>query len=346
MAMTYSLNTRRLARYYSRDKGVSCDSGIGISIEKYADKSQNNDPKLPKESAAKVSLSPKARRRLQNSINWLTACSAKRKVSINSGKSSFFFRVGFVTLTLPCKQLHSHAEIKSKCLNRFLTDLRRFHGVQNYVWKAELQKNGNVHFHLTFDKFIHYLQLRKLWNNAISKLGYVQRYAFTFQNMTEAEYIKFRRQSSPASQERLRKAYAYGVSTNWQSPNTTDVKNVKNVKDLAAYLSKYMAKPLSDKNSNKGQQESAATWSGRTWFCSTSLSRLKSKKIEIDFKTRRIFNWFRDNRNLYRVDFDFCQCVFFQLSKLPKQVREWLRQELLSHAINSRYPFPDAIPVW
>lgn len=346
MSVEISLNTRRIATYHAQTSGALSGRKFAFSVEKYPTESESKKNEMPKSNLANIQMSKKARTRLQNSINWLTACSSKRKVSIDGGKSVFYFKIGFVTLTLPCEQFHSHADIKSKCLNRFLTDLRRFHNVNNYVWKAELQDNGNVHFHLTIDKFIHYMQIRKLWNNAISKLGYVQAYAKKFQNMNLEEYTAYRRKNSNTSAERIGKAYAYGVSTNWQSPNTTDVKNVRNVQDLAAYLSKYLSKPLLGKKANEAQKASAAAWSGRTWFCSTSLSRLKSKKIEVDFNTRRIFNWFFANRQLFKFQNDFCRCVFFKLKQLPGQVREWLRQELLSHAINLRYPFPDKIPNW
>lgn len=368
MGVKYSLNTRRIASYFERSSGVlsgdpnnnpegnpiihdnrylganNLDEIADIEYNIQAGSSESNT--MPEENKVNLGLSKKAKVRLQNSINWMTACSAKRRVSIDEGKTHFYFRVAFVTLTLPCLQFHTHAEIKSKCLNRFLTDMRRFHGIENYVWKAELQKNGNIHFHLTFDKFVHYMQIRKLWNNAIAKLGYIGEYANKFQNMNLNQYTAWRQKNSPASKERIKRAYAYGVSTNWQSPNSTDVKNVKNVEDLSAYLSKYLTKPIVDDKSNESQRLSAESFEGRTWFCSTSLSRLKSKKIDVNFRTMAIFEWFRKCKDVLTIEMDYCTCIFFKLRKLPDKIREWLRQELLSHAINMGYPFPDVLPKW
>ena len=38
------------------------------------------------------------------------------------------------------------------------------------------------------------------------------------------------------------KRFEYGKKTNWSDPNTTDIHSVYKINNLAAYLSKYMAK--------------------------------------------------------------------------------------------------------
>ena len=64
------------------------------------------------------------------------------------------YKLTFITLTLPSKQIHSDNEIKSKCLNQFLIELKKNHSVSRYIWKAEKQENNNIHFHIIADKFI------------------------------------------------------------------------------------------------------------------------------------------------------------------------------------------------
>lgn len=60
----------------------------------------------------------------------------------------------FLTLTLPCDQEHSDNEIKRKCLNNFVMTMRRKYNIKNYLWVAEKQKNGNIHFHLCIDRTV------------------------------------------------------------------------------------------------------------------------------------------------------------------------------------------------
>lgn len=46
----------------------------------------------------------------------------------------------------------------------------------NYVWRAETQENGNIHFHLIADVFLNKNMLKRLWNNYLEKLGYPRAY--------------------------------------------------------------------------------------------------------------------------------------------------------------------------
>lgn len=86
------------------------------------------------------------------------------------------FKLSFTTLTLPAWQSHSDKEIVSKCMNQLLVELRKYHNVKRYVWKAERQKNDNIHFHLITDSYLPWWELRNRWNRIVGKLGYVDRF--------------------------------------------------------------------------------------------------------------------------------------------------------------------------
>lgn len=88
----------------------------------------------------------------------------------------------FVTLTLPAQQIHPDTVIKRECLMPFIQELKRQCNVVNYFWKAELQKNYNIHFHLIVDTFIDASVLQHTWNKHINKLGYVDRYETKFRH--------------------------------------------------------------------------------------------------------------------------------------------------------------------
>lgn len=150
-------------------------------------------------------LTYSARQRLISTVNLLVGTAKKKKLYSDDLKSYFSFRINFVTLTLPSKQQHSDKEIHNKIFKSFIRYWLTKNPSLLYVYKAEVQDNGNLHYHLTTNSFIHHARLRKMWNKACNLLGYISRCRV-------------------------------------DNPNSTDIHAVKNVKNLAAYLCKYVSK--------------------------------------------------------------------------------------------------------
>jgi hypothetical protein len=192
-------------------------------------------------------LSETSKSKIRKAINLLLYLSPKHKTCIVETKKEFTYQITFTTLTLPSKQIHSDTEITQKCLHDFLNILRQNYNLLHYVWKAEKQENGNIHYHLTTNIFIHWKDLREIWNNCIERLGYVSRYS---KNMREFHKYGFKVRTELLHKWTYleqKSAFEYGQKTNWQSPNSTDIHSVINIKDLAAYVSEYFTKqPLSD----------------------------------------------------------------------------------------------------
>lgn len=154
-------------------------------------------------------MSKKAGRKIRYCFNWLIASSKVKSVySKATGKSSFF-KLNFITLTLAEKQKHSDNYVKEKMLSAFIQWLQRRHGVVSYIWKAETQVNGNIHFHITTNKFVHWRQIRHKWNAIQYSHGYTR-------NMMQEEFIR--------------------------DTNGTDVKPVKKESELIGYMVKYFTK--------------------------------------------------------------------------------------------------------
>lgn len=86
----------------------------------------------------------------------------------------------FLTLTLSAVQVHPDQEIKSKILKPFMRWLRENQECTNYIWKAEVQKNGNIHFHVILDQFVAKDEIRCKWNECQDNLGYHERYQRKF----------------------------------------------------------------------------------------------------------------------------------------------------------------------
>lgn len=161
--------------------------------------------KQPKTHKANSTLSKKAIQRLRIAIELLASAAQTKRIWWKEEKRYVSFKLNFITLTLPSQQIHSDTEIVHKCLKPFLRWWRDKNPSLLYVWKAECQDNGNLHFHLTTNSFIHWRTLRKKWQQCVNGLGYMDRYG---------------KPEAPC----------------------TEVKAVKNIKDISAYLAAYVAK--------------------------------------------------------------------------------------------------------
>ena len=108
---------------------------------------------------------------IQIAQNWRdTLDLINEKNNIRKGKN--LRTIILLTLTLPSRQMHSDKEIKRFILIPFIQKLTYHFNSLNYLWKAEPQKNGNIHFHILIDKFIDKDFVRELWNKSCHAQGY------------------------------------------------------------------------------------------------------------------------------------------------------------------------------
>lgn len=157
-------------------------------------------------------LSHGARKRLKSSIELLIDISPKKWFTVPSTGKRFQFQITFLTLTLSGSQegINDKTVVKT-LLEPFLQTLRRKYKCKSYVWRAEKQKNGNLHFHITTNQYIPYDTVRDDWNRCQNKLGFINQFSAK-----------------------------YGHS----NPNSTDIHSVRGVRDLARYMVKYMSKEV------------------------------------------------------------------------------------------------------
>ncbi len=170
--------------------------------------------------------------------NWVDAINYASTAKHNTLK----LYPSFVTLTLPSKQIHTDKELNRMALGRFLIVLQRKYNDIKYLWRSERQSNGNIHYHIIIDKYIHYKEIQAHWNKIMNDLGYISAYRLEqiLKHSSGFNLVSMLYTSRTADQQF--KAYQYGVSTNWSNPNTTDVHSLKNVKNVASYISKYISK--------------------------------------------------------------------------------------------------------
>lgn len=97
----------------------------------------------------------------------------------------------FFTLTLASDQIHPDQKINRECLQPFLKEIRKACQCDyNYLWRAETQKNGRIHYHILVDRFLEKDWLTNMWNRCQNRLGYVDRCDFTNPPSTEIEKVR------------------------------------------------------------------------------------------------------------------------------------------------------------
>lgn len=154
-------------------------------------------------------LSANSKRKMSRALEYLLFFANDKVIPGKAHGKNYHFKIAFITLTLPSKQRHADNEIKSRCLDSFLTEIRKGYSVKNYVWRAENQKNGNIHFHIVIDRFIPHWHVRNRWNRIVDRLGYV------------SEFEKIH---------------------GHDDPNSTDIHSLKYVNNAQNYLMKYASK--------------------------------------------------------------------------------------------------------
>lgn len=226
-------------------------------------------------------LSDKALKRMEDSIKWLLFMSREKKIFSRILHKTVKYRINFITVTLASEQRHSDQKIKSELWNQFLTELRQRYNMKHYVWRAERQKNGNLHFHLLTNVFIPWDELQKKWNRIQNKLGYVDRYSKYMNTRCKSFADYYEQFIGQGTYTQLMQRYIAGRATGFRNPNSTDIHSVKKVKNVAAYIMKYMAKRDQETAVNGSEIDPATIVSGKIWGLSESLSQLKSVQAHL-----------------------------------------------------------------
>ena len=109
--------------------------------------------------------------------NWLLAGKVADKSGYKQKKGSTKIAATFCTVTLPKAQAHTDQELRRRALNGLLQSLKRYVSMKNYIYVSELQKNGNIHFHIIVDVKVNKWKLRNLWRKQMYILGYLDTYS-------------------------------------------------------------------------------------------------------------------------------------------------------------------------
>lgn len=256
---------------------------------------------------------------------WVThVCNVEKKRRREKGKRT----LKFVTLTLASTQIHSDTEIRNTLLNQFLTELRNDYGLKNYVWKAEKQRNGNIHFHMVIDIFIPWQALRDKWNRIQNKLGYVDRFREHIKTAGFDFYLGRCLAYNPnLSFEKVQKQWEKGQSEDWKNPPGTEIRNVQKIRHVHAYFAKYFAK-----------EDFLQPGFGRIWFASRSLTLERVVYDWLDNGSNSMLKFILNNKMGFFKKYDFAEVIYFDITKikqLPKnELRDFIQIEFESFAFS------------
>ena len=221
--------------------------------------------------------------------------------------------LAFATLTLPVKQFHTDNQLKQDLLNPFIKRLKNDFGVINYVWKAEPQKNGNIHFHLLIDRYIDHRLLLSYWDYSLEFLGYIT---------------------------------AYAEQTGSLFPPASHIMRVPKDGSVAEYIAKYLSKAPEVRCSLKivdGQRiKRVSYWTegrqldgtilefeqrpiqGRCWGCSDRLREVKPFSVAVSDRVGKWFDWARENAGLLHKCLDFGDLLIGPVLDSWKEFDGWL----------------------
>ena len=195
-------------------------------------------------------ISYSSRKDIIKKISWMNYI-ANTKLYTTANNQTFAFKLSMITLTLPSQQQHTDKEIVKNSLNNFLTLMRSYYGMNNYLWRAETQANGNIHFHLITDADINYYVLLYAWNKCIDKLNYVKNYSKKFNSLSKSEYIIYRIKQKKklglkfneySERKKLGFEYEKMKKDNFNTPRTVNVRRILDLNKIENYVSKYLSK--------------------------------------------------------------------------------------------------------
>ena len=223
-------------------------------------------------------LSISAQSRMNNCLKylfWLSGCFVKKRNKYVLNPNSL---ITFVTLKLSAVQIDTDTYIKSNMLNQFITELKDRYPNVLYVWRAEKQMNGNLHFHFLLNIFIKWELIRKIWNRIQAKEGYIARYTTRFSVMSFEEYILTYKNPKHDDIPKIKLAYKKGQEQGWTDPNSIDVCKIKDIEHVYYYISKYMSKKGEDTKEMSLEVRDKLKIEGRIYYCCSRITRI-SKNI-------------------------------------------------------------------
>jgi len=243
-----------------------------------------------------------ARKRLSKAICLLVQSAKPSWITNTVTGRLHYHRLSFITLTIASDKNITARQGYDLLLNHFLDWLTRTKGVKSFIWKAELQTRGQLHYHITVPNFIDHREIRDKWNELQHRAG-----------LLDGFFQKF----------------------GHYKPPSTDIADVRKVRNMERYLIKELAKSIDarlagirkkvsrmvytgeiDAADAKAKTEelmsAALTTEGRLWGCSNNLSKGKYFDMVLENRHDDKINQWKAAGNVREVRGDFFSILYFE----------------------------------
>lgn len=199
-------------------------------------------------------------KRISQSVDVFLQKSKKRYLVNDTWPKEVPFRLSFLTLTIS-QSKEVDAQDGHKALKVFLDHFRAkpakkaiSEQLKSYIWKAELQERGQLHYHITANTFMHFAEVNRVWNGIQFRRGWLDEFK-----------AEFGHTNAPSTQ----------------------IRAVYKSKNIGAELTKYMAKTGKKDVSDFGFACTIfePSLNGKVWDCSNDL-KVKRYSDELDTFTR------------------------------------------------------------
>lgn len=160
------------------------------------------------------------RKRLLSACDILVQQTPARWIYNPVSESTHQFRLGFCTLTQPPDNIIGAQDGHDMLLRPFLRDLKRKHGLRDYVWKYEQQASGQAHWHMVTSQWIHWKDIRWTWNHQLRRSG---------------QLVAFQKRHGH------------------MNPPSTQIKSAISIKKCLKYLGKEICKSIQNQTPTKGK---------------------------------------------------------------------------------------------
>lgn len=252
-------------------------------------------------------LTDGARKRLMQAITLLCQASRPRWVRNPQTGTYQYHRLSFITLTVSSTKNLTARKAYQLLLAPFLDWLRKTEKVTTYIWKAELQRRGQIHYHITTPAFIPWERIRATWNRLQHAAGLLDEYA---------------------------KKHGHF------NPNSTDIHETRGVKNMASYLAKELAKNINATRNHARKMVDSLIQAGeipadkreqfideytgqelktdgKIWDCSNNLAGIKYYAVPLSYDQEKILTQLKKANQVRVISGDFWEVIYFSDGSPP-----------------------------
>lgn len=233
-------------------------------------------------------------KRIRTAVELLLQVSPARTVTNPYTKNVITHRLSFITLTIPAtKHNYTPNEGYRLLLKQFLRYFRENGIMTTYIWKAEFQQRGQLHYHITTNATIDFRIIRKYWNGLMIKNKMLEEYY--------NEHLHY-------------------------DPNSIDIHQVHQLKDIQSYLIKYLSKDDQNQTETKG----------KIWGCSDNIKGKNLYSVELNKANAHKIMKAYNNNTITIKDLEMCSIISCETINPKTLLNKQQLEDLNNYLVNIR----------